>query len=194
MLKTYGFQAFPNRFPCGRDHRELQVKNKNNETVAILPTANSLSTGEHYIEWNGQAPDGIYNFEITASDQAGNTQTSTTPIEFDGTPPSLNQFIVNPDPMTLARDKLTYTVEATETANVILTVTNKTILQQNTEKNESKQYQWIYPIFVKYDVDSKKYIGEQVISYQGSLNNGLPDGRYSFGLQMTDTAGNTRIY
>jgi hypothetical protein len=123
------------------------IKDKNGQTVAMLPSANRLSAGDQWVTWNGMASgiqsvqsvqsaplsgsdkvvDGVYTLEITAKDQAGNVGRSTQSFVLDSTPPSINYAGFDHPVMTLKWETLTFRVETNETANAVLKITPKSV-------------------------------------------------------------------
>ncbi|MBI5701146.1 hypothetical protein HZC34_04775 [Candidatus Saganbacteria bacterium] len=167
----------------------------NNNFVTNISTADSLSLGDNYFNWDGtytplplgegigvRVVDGSYIVKVKAFDLAGNMTVAEQPITIDSTPPVISKLTMSPNPMTSNSQSMSLEAKTNEHSTVIIKLINKS-------KNNAT---------TAYLAQANGLTGQQANSFSANyswqyadmFSKGPEDGIYRIEVTARDDAGN----
>ncbi|MFA6549122.1 MAG: FlgD immunoglobulin-like domain containing protein, partial [Candidatus Margulisiibacteriota bacterium] len=162
-----------------------ELYNQNNELVTTIATADSLSKGENFFNWDGQrVSDGTYIIKIKAFDLAGNYAVAEQPITVDATSPMVTGVDISPNPMTSKTTELGLTARVNEKSTVVIKMNN---LSNNTTTAYLAQSS------VVASAASESLVVSYLWKYDDMFQKGPEDGIYNVEVIARDEAGNESL-
>ncbi|MFC1517942.1 Ig-like domain repeat protein [Candidatus Margulisiibacteriota bacterium] len=165
------------------------IKRADNEIVAKLVTADRLSAGNHYAEWDGQKTyalpantlpypvvDGEYKVVVSAADEAGNVQEAFSTFNIDNKAPEFISAEISPEEMSTAYEEMVFKANLNEKAWLRIKL-------HNVEED------YIFNYGCSTEKAGSEEQGQYIWDFIGN-NDILPDGHYEIMVYAEDVAGN----